>query len=202
MSVEWTKGTEDLLQKILEAGLYMFVRERDWDKNEMHAFVHGYSGDCKVLPTSGYQIPLWGTEVYTCSSGLSDVLIKILTGIQIWFPNSDFDDLGYALFHPYCFQIYINLSSLSIFFHVCEMWYFSVFLGFSWNPDFSLPPHLLWNQILINVTYKPNQLRGPMTSSYSWIFKRVSIIYSNLSLKRVSFFALRSFFFFFSFWKD
>lgn len=87
MSVEWTKGTEDLLQKILEAGLYMFVRERGWDKDEMHAFVHGYSGDCKVLPTSGYQIPLWGTEVYTCSSGLSDVLIKILTGIQIWFPN-------------------------------------------------------------------------------------------------------------------
>lgn len=116
MSVEWTKGTEDLLQKILEAGLYMFVRERGWDKDEMHAFVHGYSGDCKVLPTSGYQIPLWGTEVYTCSSGLSDVLIKILTGIQIWFPNSDFDDLGCALFHPYCFQIYINLSSLSIFF--------------------------------------------------------------------------------------
>ena len=99
MSVEWTKGTEDLLQKIPEAELYMFVTERDWDKDEMHAFVHGYlTCDCKVLPTSGYQITLWGTEVYTCSSGLSDVLIKTLSSIQIWFPNSDFDDLGCAFF--------------------------------------------------------------------------------------------------------
>ena len=134
--------------------------------------------------------------MYTCSSGLSDVLIKTLSDIQIWFLNSDFDDLSCAFFHPYCFQIYINLSFLSIFFHVCEMWYFPVFLGFSWNPDFSLPPHLLWNQILINVTYKPNRLRRPMTSSYSWIFKRVSIIYSNLSLNCVGFFGLVFFFFF------
>lgn len=77
----------------------------------------------------------------------------------------------------------IHKSFLSPFFPMCVK---CDSFQYSWvlleSRLFKLPPHLLWNWILINVTHKPNWLNGAMTNSYSWICLGVSIIFSNFSL--------------------
>lgn len=129
----------------------------------------------------GHQVTSWSTNIHY--SWLSDVEIE-LRKLKAAF-KSGFSTVmsmtWVVFFHPYCFQIYINLFPPRHFFPcIWNTILFSI-LAFFWNPNFSLPPHLLWNQILINVTHKPNRLNGANDQFLFLDYLGVSIVFSNLS---------------------
>lgn len=163
MFVEWI-DTKYILQKTQEAKLGKFwERKRGRGGRErmnvcLYPLILSAIWKC---PLQGGPVDHTGVQLNESSLFVTfwcwNLIKKTWSSIQVWFLNGDFDDLSCVFSSLLLSAIH---KSLSLCISPLCMWNTILFhiLGSFWHPDVSLPPHLLWNQILINVTYKPNRL--------------------------------------------